>query len=225
MKKWLKLISVILTFAIISIAIYLILKHFGVADVNNLKSILNKSGKFKPIIYTIILAVVLIIFCFIPLLNPTLTVLGIALFGNKVAFITNMIAVTISTTALFFIGDKLGEKFASKLVGKKKLEETQEIIDHKSKFWLPILFIAPCIPDEAICLVSGMTKMKYWYVLLVSSLYHAFEIGLFCFIGSGIISWSTLTFFDWLILTNIIAVDIYFLCKFEKYLNKKIKEK
>ena len=46
---------------------------------------------------------------------------------------------------------------------------------------LPILFIIPAIPDEAICLVSGMTKIKYWYLTLVSIIYHSIEIGLFLY--------------------------------------------
>ncbi len=224
MNKWLKIFFVILSFAAISVLLYLILKAFNIADTNTLKALINKSGKYGFIVYTIILIIVLVAFCFVPLLNTGLAVLGIALFGSKVAFITNIIAVFFSTTILFFIGDKLGEKFASKLVGKKNLEETQNRIDHKSRFWLPILFITPGIPDEAICLVAGMTKIKYWYITLISVIYHTIEIGLFCFIGSGIINWSALSIIDWFILINVILIDIYFLLKLEKYLENKTKK-
>ena len=134
-----------------------------------------------------------------------------------------MIAVAISTSILFIIGDKCGEHFASKLVGKKSLEDAQNAIDHKSKFWLPILFIAPGIPDEAICLVAGMTKIKYWYLLTVSLLYHAIEIGIFCFLGGDFINWSALSLLDWIIVANMILIDIYLLIHFEKYLSNKRK--
>ena len=221
MNKWLKIFFVILSFATISVVLYLILKAFNIANIQTLKTLINQSGKYGVIVYTIILIVVLVAFCFVPLLNTALAILGIALFGSKVAFIANIIAVFFSTSILFLIGDKLGEKFASKLVGKKNLEETQNRIDHKSKFWLPILFITPTIPDEAICLVAGMTKMKYWYVTLISIIYHSIEIGLFCFVGSGIINWSSLTTIDWIVVVNVILIDIYFLFKFEKYLDKK----
>ena len=221
MNKWLKIFFVILSFATISVVLYLILKAFNIANIETLKTLINQSGKYGVIVYTIILIVVLVAFCFVPLLNTALAILGIALFGSKVAFIANIIAVFFSTSILFLIGDKLGEKFASKLVGKKNLEETQNRIDHKSKFWLPILFITPTIPDEAICLVAGMTKMKYWYVTLISIIYHSIEIGLFCFVGSGIINWSSLTTIDWIVVVNVILIDIYFLFKFEKYLDKK----
>ena len=221
MNKWLKIFLVIFTFALISIVLYLILKACNITSIGNLKSFINKSGKYAILIYTLILAISLITFCFIPLLNAAMTILGIVLFGSKIAFISNLLAVTISTTILFIIGDKLGEKFIKKLIGEKSLNEVQNLIDHKSKFWLPFLFVTPGIPDEAICLVAGMTKMKYWYLLLVSLLYHSVEIGICCFIGSGIINWSTLSVFDWILFINLILIDIFLLIKFEKYLEKR----
>ena len=223
MKKWIKISLIILLFAIISLAMFLTFKVLGITNLSTLKALINKSGKYGYLVYTLLLTVMLITLCFVPLLNPTLTILGIALFGAKITFITNMIAVAISTSILFIIGDKCGEHFASKLVGKKSLEDAQNAIDHKSKFWLPILFIAPGIPDEAICLVAGMTKIKYWYLLTVSLLYHAIEIGIFCFLGGDFINWSALSLLDWIIVANMILIDIYLLIHFEKYLSNKRK--
>ncbi len=225
MKKWFKIFLVILTFAAISAILYFILKAFNIADISKLRSIISNSGKYGVIVYTIILILALVCFCFVPFLNVALSVLGIALFGSKIAFISNILAVVCSTTILFLIGDKLGEKFAKKLVGEKNLTEAQNAIDHKSQFWLPILFIAPGIPDEALCLVAGMTKMKYWYVLLVSILYHTFELSLLCFLGSELIVWSSLSLIEWILFINLILIDIYLLIKFEKYLEKKINKK
>lgn len=220
MKKWLKICFVILSFAVVSIVIYFILKQFGLTNITNIRNLINKSGRWGILVYTLLTASMLIFLCFVPLLNTSLAVLGIALFGAKTAFITNMVAVFISTSILFLIGDKLGEKFASKLVGEKSLNETQDLIHTKSKLLLPILFIIPTIPDEAICLVSGMTKIKYWYLTIISLVYHAIEIGLFCFVGSGIINWSSLSIIDWIVLINVLLVDLYFLFKIEKNLNK-----
>lgn len=224
MKKWLKILSIILAFALISFLIFLILKHFNMTNISTIKSLISKSGKWGIAVYIIILVLMLTLLCFVPLLNVTLTILGITLFGSNIAFVANMIAIFFSTSILFFIGDKLGEKWVIKLIGEKSFYETQNLIDHKSKFWLPILFIAPVVPDEAICLVAGMTKIKYWYLMLVSLLYHAFEIGLLSFIGSGLIDWSMLTLFDWILFINVIIIDIYLLIKFEKYLDKKLKK-
>ena len=225
MKKWLKLFCVILCFAIVSIAIYFILKALNITNIKTLQQAITKSGNYAIITYVLISTLLLIGLCFVPLLNVGITVLSITMFGAKLAFALNIITIFLSTSILFFIGDKLGEKFAIKLVGKKNLDDAQNLIHNKSKFWLPILFILPVIPDEALCLVAGMTKIKYWYLTIVSILYHAIEIGILCFIGSGLIEWSSLTIFDWIIFINVILIDFYFLIKFEKFLENKTKNK
>ena len=224
MKKWLKLFFVILFFAATSVAFYFIFKHFNITNINTLRKAIDKTGNFGVTVYVFISTLLLVCLCFVPLLNTSIIILGITMFGSKIAFIANIIIIFLSTTILFFIGDKLGEKLAGKIIGKKNLDDTQNLIHHKSKFWLPILFIIPAIPDEAICLVAGMTKIKYWYLTVVSILYHSIEIGLLCFVGSGLINWSALSIFDWIILINVAIVDFYLLIKFEKYLENKLKK-
>ena len=221
MKKWFKILLVIAFFAVLSAVLFIILKTNNISSVSHLRETIKSSGKFALIIYTLIVSFLLVGLCFIPLLNTSLIILGITLFGPKLAFITNIIAIAISTSVLFFIGDKFGEHLVSKLIGRKNLEDTQLAIHNKSKFWLPFLFLIPGIPDEAICLVAGMTKIKYWYLLLVSLIYHTFEIGIFCFLGSDLINWSSLTLFDWILFINIILVDIYILIKLEKHISNK----
>lgn len=223
MNKWIKLLLIILGFAIFSVAIYFILKLFGITNISTLQNIILNNKNLSGLIYIVITAILLTLLCFVPLLNTSLIVLGIVLFGPLNAFILSLIATLLSNSILFFIGDKFGEAVARKVIGKKDLELAQDFVDNKSKILLPLLFVLPGFPDEALCIVAGMTKMKFWYLILVSTIYHSLEIGLFCFFGSGLINWSTLTIIDWFLLINVILIDLYFLFKLEKSLknNKK----
>lgn len=221
MKKWLKIFLVILSFAATSVAIYFILKAFNIASISTIKDLINKSGNWAILVYILILVFVLVVFCFVPLLNTALAILGIAMFGSVTALIANIITIIFSTTILFFIGDKLGEKFVARLIGKEALLATQNRIHNKSRFWLPLLFAAPGVPDEAVCLVAGMTKIKFFPFLLFSIFYHAIEIGLFCFVGSSLFNWGSLSFLDWVIVINVALIDLYLLHKLEKFLENK----
>ena len=221
MKKWIKIFFVIATFATISVLLFFVLKAFNLTSLMKIKQLIGASKEYSILVYILVQTILLVLLCFIPLLNTSLTILGIMILGSKITFISTLIAVFISNTILFIIGDKLGEKFAAKLIGEKDLKDTQNLVDHKSKFWLPVFFIIPGVPDEALCLVAGMTKMKYWYLILVSMIYHSIEIGLFCFVGSGIINWTSLSFVDWFVLINILVVDILLLLRLEKYLASK----
>lgn len=216
MNKWIKIIFVIVLFAMISVALYFILKAFGITNISTLRRIIENSGSFAVIIYIIMSATLLSTLCFVPLLNESLIALGLILFNTFTAFIACLFATLLANTILFFIGDMFGERIATKLIGKEELDKTQNLIDKKSKILLPILFILPGVPDEALCIVAGMTKIKYWYLILISTIFHSIEIGLVCFLGSGLINWSALTIVDWFVFINVAVIDILFLFKLEK---------
>lgn len=221
MKKWLKICAVIFLFAVISLCVFLILKGLGITNFENLKSVIIRTKQWGLITYLLIQIICLVLLCFVPLLNTSLIILGISIFGSIWTFIISMLAIIISSTILFFIGDKFGEKLAKKLVGKKDFELAQIAVDTKSKILLPFFYILPGFPDEALCLVAGMTKMKYWYLMLVTIVYHIVEIGMFCFLGSELVDWSALSAIDWIILANVVILDLIFLFKLEKKLTKK----
>lgn len=223
MKKWLKLICVISVFAIISLVIFFILKANNLTNIEKLRKFLEKHKKFSLLIFILISLVLSTVLCFVPVMGTALVSLGCVMFGPTVGFFSSLTACYISSTILFFIGDKLGEKFAIKLIGKEELESTQDMIDSKSKLLLPMLLAIPSMPDDAICLVAGITKMKYRYFAPICLIFEAIDIGIVCFFSSGIINWSTLQIIDWIFLINLVVIDIFLLIKFEKYMKNRKK--
>lgn len=223
MKKWLKLIMVIALFAIVSVALFFTLKAFNITNIDTLQNIIQKTGNYGVVVFIIIQVVMLVSFCFVPVINAALIVMGIVIFGPLTAFISCLIAIVFSSSILFFLGDRFGEKLASKLIGKDELNKIQDLLDVKSKILLPMSFVIPGFPDEAFCIVAGMTKMKYWYFISINVLCHAIEIGVFCFFGSELINWKALTTIDWIVIANLIIVDIYLLFKLDKFITNKAK--
>ena len=220
MNKWIKILLVILGFAVLSVGIFFILKATGITDISKLKQLIINSKHFSVLVYLLIQTILLVLLCFVPLLNTTLIILGIVLFGPLTTFFVCLTSNFLSSSILFLIGDKFGESLATKLISKEELEQAQDLIDHKSKLLLPLFFVLPGIPDEALCLVAGMTKMKYWYLVTISLIYHALEIGLFCFFGSDLINWGSMSIIDWFVFINVIIIDLYFLFSFEKKIKK-----
>ncbi len=225
MKKWLKLSLVLIFFALISVITYFILRALGIADINKLRELIINSQQYGILTFLLIEILMFVLFCFVPVLNSALVVLGCILFGAKTAFLISWSASIISSTILFFLGDKCGEKIACKLIGKDELEHAQDMIDSKSKLLLPIVFSIPIFPDDAICIVAGMTKMKFSFFIIVTIIFRGLDNLIVCFLGSGIISWSELTVLDWIIVINLILIDIYLIFKFQKFFENYIKNK
>lgn len=197
----------------------------GIADIESLRKLILDSQQYGILTFLLIEILLFVLFCFVPVLNTALVLLGCLLFGAKTAFLISWSASIISSTLLFFLGDKFGEKLATKLIGKKELEHAQDLVDSKSKLLLPIVFSIPIFPDDAICIVAGMTKMKFSFFIIITIIFRGIDNLIVCFLGSGIISWSDLSVLDWIILINMLIIDIYLIFKFQKFFENYIKNK
>lgn len=225
MKKTIKLAGIASGFILISFVVFLILKYYGLTEVEKLREIVKSTGTFGILVFLLLQISLSIVMSVIPGTSFTFVVLGSLLFGPLNGFIITLIGVYLTSTILFLVGRLFGETAVLKIVGEDELRRAQELIDVKTKIYLPVMFTFPLFPDDALCLVAGMTKMKYttflWFVIVFRA------IGVFAASYSvtildllGYKSWRVI---DWVVITNLIIIDIYFLIKFMKWLELKIK--
>ena len=215
MKKWIKILLVILAVAALSVGIYFTLRALGVTSIEGIREIIAKCGALGWIVFIALFILCSTLLCFIPGTSATFIAVSIILFRALEGFIISTISVFLSSSLMFVIGNTLGEKAAVKLVGKDSLEKAQKLLDMKSKMLLPLMFLFPIFPDDALCLVAGMTKMRYWYFAIVAAVFRTVGIGTICFLGGGLIDWSLLSLVDWFVLINVCLIDIFFIFKYQ----------
>lgn len=190
MKKWLKIALAILIIAGISVGVYFILRACGITSLEGLRELIAKCGAWGWIVYIFLFIACTTLLCFIPGTSATFIAVAIVLFDAWQAFIISTVAVFLSSSLMFLIGDTLGEKVAGKIVGQESLKKAQDLIDTKSKIFLPLMFLFPAFPDDALCMAAGMTKMKYWYFALIVLIFRTTGIATICFLGSNFINWA-----------------------------------
>ena len=222
MKKWLRLLLVVIVFAVISIVVFFICKALNLTNLNTIRGFIESTGKWGLVVFVLIELLIATVFCFVPVLDDALILLGVVIFGAKVGFFVSWAVIFVSSSILFFVGDKFGERLAVKLVGKKELSQAQDLLDTKSKIFLPIVFLIPCLPDDALCIVAGMTKMKYWYFAIVALIFRGIDTFIICFLG-GAINWATITVVEWVIIANLIMIDAYLIYKLQKWVERRKK--
>lgn len=220
MKNWLKILLVLLAVAAISVAGYFILRACGVTSIDGLREIITKCGAWGWIVFIALFVACSTLMCFMPGTSATFIAVAIVLFGALNAFIICTISVFLASSLMFLLGNTVGEKAAIKLVGKESLDKAQNLLDMKSKMLLPLMFMFPVFPDDALCMVAGMTKMKYWYFAIVALVFRTIGIATICFLGSGFIDWSTLSLIDWFVLINVVVFDIFLIFKYQGKLEK-----
>lgn len=225
MKNWVKITLTILAVAIISVAAYFILRACGITSIEGLRELITKCGAWGWIVYIILFITSTTLLCFVPGTSATFIAVAIVLFGAWQAFAISAISVFISSSLMFLIGNTLGEKVAGKLVGKEALQKAQDLIDTKSKIFLPLMFLFPVFPDDALCMAAGMTKMRYWYFAIIVLIFRSIGIATICFLGSDIIKWAELSITDWFVLINAVIIDIYAIFKISGKVEAKIKSK
>ena len=220
MKNWIKILLVLLSAAIISVGIYFILRACGITSIEGLRELISKCGAWGWIVFIVLFVICSILLCFVPATSATFIAVSILLFGALNGFIISTISVFLASSLMFLIGNTLGEKTAIKIVGKESLEKAQNLLDIKSKMLLPLMFLFPIFPDDALCMVAGMTKMRYWYFAVVAAIFRTVGIATICFLGSGFIDWSQLKITDWFVLINVCALDIFYIFKYQNKIEK-----
>ena len=220
MKRWIKILLTVVLFIALTVALYFV----GFKG-DWIKPIVKGAGFFGYIIYILIQVVITTLMTFVPATTFTFTLLATGLFGPVIGFIVSAIGCFLSSMLMFFIGDKLGEPFVDWLIGKDIRIKTQERVSGRATVLVPFMLACPFFPDDAICMVSGLTKMKYWYFAICALLCRTIGVGVTAFLGGDILNYSSFSILDWFLFINIIIIDIVLIWKLstkvEEIVNKR----
>lgn len=226
MKRWIKILLTVIIFILLTVSLYLV----GFQG-DWIEPVIEKAGVFGYIVFILINIIVTTLMTFVPGMTFTFTLLATQLFGTLEGFIVSTIACFLSSLVKFFIGDKLGEPFVDWLIGKDARIKAQDLVSARATVLVPVMLAFPFFPDDAICMVSGMTKMKYWYFAIVALVCRTIGVGITSFLGGDALNYSSFSLLDWLLFINIILIDVVLIWKLstkvEDWINKKkqLKEK
>lgn len=169
LKKWLKVLVVLLIVIAISVSIYFVLRVFGLTDVQKLKSWLQAVGPWAIVCYILLRVVCTIFLSFVPACSMIFDLLSVATFDYYnpiVVFLICFASIIITSVIMDLIGRFGGNKAIVKLIGQEEFDEAKDLVQEKGMVYVPIMYLLPIFPDDAICMVSGATKMNFWVHLL-----------------------------------------------------------
>ncbi|SHJ30630.1 TVP38/TMEM64 family protein [Hespellia stercorisuis] len=139
-------------------------------------------------------AVVFILIQIIQVVVPVLPssigcVAGILLFGPWTGFLYNYIAICTGSVINFLLSRRYGVVFAEKIVGEKRFEKYIHMTEDRNNFekvFIAAIF-APGAPDDFLCYIAGLTKMKLKKFVLVILLGKPLSIAIFSLGTSAVI--------------------------------------
>ena len=164
-KKIIKIIIVLLVVASISVGLYFLLRAFGLTDVNVLKDYLRRTGPWAILAYIALRVVATIFLSFMPACSMIFDLLSLAAFDYLppiVIFLICLASIVLTSVVMDLIGRFGGNKAIVKILGQEEYDEAKDLIQEKGMVYVPVMYLLPIFPDDAICMVSGATKMNFW---------------------------------------------------------------
>lgn len=158
----LKHIFGVLAVIIVLIGIGAYIKTNGIMDnltsLEDFKKYITNFGAKADFTYFIIQLASVI---FAPIPSNISSVAGGMIFGLWKSFIISTTAIISGSILVFVLARKLGKPFADRFVSPQISDKYGHLLASKGDMLLALIFFLPFLPDDAICIVAGLSSIKF----------------------------------------------------------------
>ncbi|WP_347721567.1 TVP38/TMEM64 family protein [Candidatus Nanohalococcus occultus] len=123
---------------------------------HKLRSFISSFPLLSPLIF---IGVQIIQILIAPIPGQVTGVAGGYLFGAFKGTVYSMIGVTIGSAIAFWLSRKYGRPYVESKIDIDLMEEFDEFIEKHGRKSVFLIFLIPGLPDDAVCFVSGLTKI------------------------------------------------------------------
>ena len=119
----------------------------------------------KQIVGPLIFVLIQIVQVVIPIIPGGVSLLGgVVFFGPVAGFIYNYVGICIGSLINFFLARHYGKTFIYHIISEETFEKYIDWTKNQKRFnWLfALCILAPAAPDDVLCLLAGLTEMKFW---------------------------------------------------------------
>lgn len=221
-KNVFKIIALISIYVALSLGVYFLLRAIGLTSVDKIRDFVSKFGAWSYVVFFVFQVVVSTFICIIPFEDELLTLSALVLFGPIKGFLIGALNMFVTSSLQFVIGRYFCKSIVEKFLGAQTMQKYQNYLSIKGEIMLPILYAIPLFPHDSLCILAGMSKMKYLYFAPITLVMRSIEIASLCFLGSGLIDFGALTAFDWIMAINVLIIDVYLILKLHKYIENRV---
>lgn len=168
-RRIINMISIIGLGLSIALSIYFI--NLGVfKDINALRGFVGHSVILGPIIF-ICLQILQVVIPIIP--GGISSAAGVLIFGPYMGFVYNYVGICIGSVIIFLLGRRYGKPFILSMISDKTYNKYIGWLDNQSRFekLFALAIFLPVAPDDALCLMAGLTNIslkKFTLIILLA---------------------------------------------------------
>ncbi|MDA3973229.1 VTT domain-containing protein [Enterococcus thailandicus] len=157
-RKLINFISIIGLGVSIALTVYFI--NLGVfKDINALRGLVGHSVILGPVVF-ILIQILQVVIPIIP--GGISTAAGVLIFGPYAGFVYNYVGICIGSVIIFLLGRRYGKPFILSLISDKTYDKYIGWLDNQSRFekLFALAIFLPVAPDDALCLMAGLTNIS-----------------------------------------------------------------
>lgn len=173
------------------------------------KNFVIKQGALAPVVFFLIQISQVII---APIPGNLTALAGGALFGGIYASFLSSLGIILGSMIAFYLARTFGKPLVIKLVGEETFNKYSKVFTGKSFLSLFIIFLLPFFPDDALCLLAGISKIDFRLFTVLTVFGRLPNIVFASLIGSGMISFSLVT---WIIIGILSAILFLLLFRYK----------
>ena len=189
-----------------------------ITSFEDLKQLILDFGGWGILTYIIINLLQCIV---IPVPTTLTVIVGTAIYGPTTAFIYATIGVILGSSIAFLIGRYCSKPVIYWIFGRQKVEKYETLLNKRAGLILFLTLTLPFFPDDLICMMAGVSDIKYYKFLLISIISRGIGLAVISFFGSGkIIPFSGWGIAVWIVLGLIILSLLFLAIKKKAYIKQ-----
>lgn len=142
----------------------------------NMINLINAYGfKETLVLFRSNAKIIYFLICFLqpivlPLPEPVTIMAGSSILGQQYGAIIGFLGSFLGIITMFYISKFLGSSIINKLIDQKKLEKFNKFIQKNDILIVLALFILPILPDEVICVGSGLAGINAYKFIPIAAI-------------------------------------------------------
>ncbi len=217
---WKKFFRLFITLAVISLfllLIYFVLLWTGLWEklnsVEKLKNFILDLGFYGRLTFVTLQFLQV---TFVPIPSTILTIAGSIVYGPLQGGLLSFSGILLGSLFAFLLGRQFGRRLVTFIVGKESCEKWVRFLS-RAKYTFFIMMLLPIFPDDALCLVAGVTDMSWAFFVLTNLITRPIGIFLTSYLGSGeIIPYSGWGLAVWGIIFVAVVILMWLVTKYQK---------
>lgn len=213
-QSWGRSLFVLNVLTLVIIGGLCILHWCGLLDdfssLEQLKQLIRNSGPWGYLVYIVLqfLNVVLL-----PLPGFLFMLAALSIFGVWPTFVVTLLVTWVGSIICFWFGRTCGNKAVVWCIGAETAEHYQKLLGTKGNLLFLIMQILPFFPDDMLCMIAGLSKMKFSFFLLTMLIAKPLYFATVCFFG--LIPFTGWGIPVWIALCLVLGGGFLLFCKYQ----------